>query len=1337
MTTTTTTTYSLPVVYFPEGNNVFNQGQAEGLTVVVALNGASLQAVVLDSVPVATEDYTYDGEYLLLSATLLDSLTISYSHALAITSEGGEETAYFIINDVPVIADKTDFIKYPGEAIVDEDFRGLVTNQLGTLAYTITTKVAYESFTDNHDGTFSFTPVSIYAGTVSFTFTATDEYGATASRDITLTYKTVNPYIYDAAGSKIVNKSTLSEDLVMTVDTSGTEPDTWYFPMQDILLDGVSIGLDNIVFETGGNQYFFSIRKEYLSTLDVGVYTFTLVTAAGTADFIVNIYDRLQAVPLEAAFDKFNVIDVSFTLSGLPLVCDHVTFEDGLLDPADYTFCDGVITFFGSYLATLAYGSHRFYFSNGYGDTELLVTIFDSRSPLVLSTNLTYYGGTSQDLEVAFTMFDKTMVSLKYGDDTVSPLNYEFADGILTIAGTYLETIASGETSLDFTLVTNDNEVQFTVTVEPEVIYPETTQTSDDFQIDLINDVTFTIDLGGNTFSGLEYQDQFLIADVDYTYDPVGKELTFLGNYLVTLFDFTATFYHFELVTAENHNITLTISYEDALYKVLNAGFETGDLYGWTTYALWKDEAGLVGFINERVVSSGYYGSSGTDPYNMDGNYNFGLYKEPYDNTNKDLNQERMGMLRSANFTLAGSGYISFKLGGGKNQGMAYVSVHDAATNEEIARFANRHFGDTALSGTANAEGYMFQYYYDLSAYLGQELYFLIVDGSSHEWNVLAFDSFNPYYPVAPTVSEAEAATNILPVIHGAGSATNTIPNGALTGNLDYWQNANNVFQIANGGAISSVGGNSALGVLRSPAFTIDGANTYLKFDFAGAIASDKQIFVLVKEVGTNLEVLRLVRRADLSSVSASGDFRNHWYDLSGLDPDKEYYLEVVDNKDGDWGVAMIRNVQLVSSGYGSANEVAVNAFYGLAYVNQDTGGDFTYVADLSPVSLAASAYVMTTLGADPATEILINYHSDQETTILEYTLASDPDFAASSKVSVTGSAFSTPVTSSGGITYGYAERYVFKTLLPGLDPDTDYIYRIWDDRQKSETYSFHTAPLTGGFRFLFMTDLQANKFADTLIYRDLMQNAFQLHDDYAFSLVTGDIVESGAGECYWQWFTEAYGNMLPIVPVIGNHEYQDQTGTISSPDYYDAFFNNPQNGPESYLNRSYFINYGDSLFVMIDVVTGDDLASQQAWFQVVVAANPADYLIVATHYSMYGTYHDTQSLELRTDWLALFDQADVDLVCSGHDHIYARTDLLYGGSKATEPDTGTIYLIGGSAGTKLYQVDPLEAGSYEYYQTDTESTLSIVTVTDTEITIQTIGLDGSIVDTFNVACKS
>jgi hypothetical protein len=784
---------------------------------------------------------------------------------------------------------------------------------------------------------------------------------------------------------------------------------------------------------------------------------------------------------------------------------------------------------------------------------------------------------------------------------------------------------------------------------------------------------------------------------------------------------------------------TLSTHYSESIHQIENGGFETGDLTGWTSYQVWKDESALSAFRNERVVSSANYGSANANPYDKDGNYLFGVYVHPYVNENKDLNQERMGMLRSSDFVLGGSGFVSFKLGGGKNSATAYLSVRRCSDDVEVGRYANRHFNNTTIAGAqfgtsiANAEAFLFQYYADLSSYLGQTLYLVLVDAASHEWNVLAADAIRTYLPVTPTVSANQQAIDIKPNISGVGSAPNSITNGALTSNLNNWENPQGVFQIGNGGAISSVGGNGALGALRSPAFSLNGANKYLKFDFAGAIQRDKQVFISVKEVGTNLEVLRLVRRADQSSTGDSGDFKTHWYDLSGLPTNKEYYLEVVDNRNGDWGVALVRNVSL-SNTTDEAYRLAVNTYYGLATVSSTNGEHRDRQTTLRANPLDDAFWVSTTPGETASTQMSIRFHSPKQMMQVEYTLASDPYFLNSTIALSTGDAYASNQTTVSGIQYGFAQRYVHTVRLTMLAPDTEYIYRIVSLTHVSESITFRTAKAQDGFRFVYYTDPQANTWAQAMIPSALLQ-AVSGYENIAFGLITGDMVERGSASLHWDWFHEAVDRRIPLLTVPGNHDYFVDSETITNANHYNALFANPLNGTTGFVNSSYWMVYGNTLFVMIDVVDLSKVSNQIAWFEAVIAAHRQDFVIVGMHYSSYGTTHTGTATTIRTAWNPVFEALNVDLVLSGHDHVYARTPQLKDGVASNDPDEGTVYWIGGTGGHKLYSV-PQPNTTFQTYLNPTQSTISVITITSSAISIQTINASGTVLDTFSIPKK-
>ncbi|MFD4657440.1 metallophosphoesterase [Kitasatospora sp. NPDC058444] len=97
------------------------------------------------------------------------------------------------------------------------------------------------------------------------------------------------------------------------------------------------------------------------------------------------------------------------------------------------------------------------------------------------------------------------------------------------------------------------------------------------------------------------------------------------------------------------------------------------------------------------------------------------------------------------------------------------------------------------------------------------------------------------------------------------------------------------------------------------------------------------------------------------------------------------------------------------------------------------------------------------------------------------------------------------------------------------------------------------------------------------------------------------------------------------------------------------------------------------------------------AWSQ----STGIDFIVVYLHQCTYSTCHDNGAeLGAQQDWAPLFDKYKVDLVLSGHNHVYERTDPIRAGKatrKVVSGDTvdpvkdGTTYVVAGGGGGGLY----------------------------------------------------
>ena len=185
--------------------------------------------------------------------------------------------------------------------------------------------------------------------------------------------------------------------------------------------------------------------------------------------------------------------------------------------------------------------------------------------------------------------------------------------------------------------------------------------------------------------------------------------------------------------------------------QIANGDFETGSLAGWTV------TEGLA-FSNAGVNASDIWWNEGIT-YNRDGDYHYGFYFP-----------EATGRMRSSEFTLSGSGRISFKLGGRS----AVLRVY-TETGTLVAEYGNTMFADVSFphvdEGCRLAT--MTTYVADLSGHLGKTLYIEICDVALEEgdWGVAFFDDIVTYYENAPNVAEMYDTVELNATTSSTGSA--------------------------------------------------------------------------------------------------------------------------------------------------------------------------------------------------------------------------------------------------------------------------------------------------------------------------------------------------------------------------------------------------------------------------------------------------------------------------------------------------------------------------------------------------------------------------------------
>jgi len=323
-----------------------------------------------------------------------------------------------------------------------------------------------------------------------------------------------------------------------------------------------------------------------------------------------------------------------------------------------------------------------------------------------------------------------------------------------------------------------------------------------------------------------------------------------------------------------------------------------------------------------------------------------------------------------------------------------------------------------------------------------------------------------------------------------------------------------------------------------------------------------------------------------------------------------------------------------------------------------------------------------------------INYHSNIDGSYILY--STSPTMENSVKAETTSTLWGVAQNPDDDQT-GFNDRYVCRASLTNLLANTTYYYQAVKDSEKSEIRQFKTGGLTGPSSILFLTDTQSSSTNYFSKINPLVEGIEKKEKNLNLLVMTGDIVDRGGYSAQWDAFFNGLTSIKNYqqATIPGNHEYyHSKDASYVSAEYYNQFYFNPQNAPEDRLNSSYYFIYNDILFFMLDILpntqTGYNLEAHKAWFKEVVQNNPTRWIIVGSHAGAVsaGAYA-SDAKTIYNNWHETWEECQVDLAISGHEHIYIRKDLAYQGEKNEE--LGVTYLVGPAAGMKDYAANKTE----------------------------------------------
>lgn len=331
---------------------------------------------------------------------------------------------------------------------------------------------------------------------------------------------------------------------------------------------------------------------------------------------------------------------------------------------------------------------------------------------------------------------------------------------------------------------------------------------------------------------------------------------------------------------------------------------------------------------------------------------------------------------------------------------------------------------------------------------------------------------------------------------------------------------------------------------------------------------------------------------------------------------------------------------------------------------------------------------------------------------------------------------------------------YANKATITGLDPSTVYCYQLINGAHESELYAVTTGG-ADSFSFVFAGDPQigrgygsdASKVLDAIDKDNaawgLTLSQIAKSPEFSginFLMSAGDQLNHNLHSMGYeghelQW--DAYSNhseltSLPTVTVLGNHDKEpksvypyhvNEPNLLTKDDgsYYCATYKDGV-----FLSADYYFTYNNALFLVLNVnnFVATDTSEEKTALDKAAALEHGEFIervmsetsdedfdwtIVLYHESPYGTsYHGNYTykndgtfsrteqaafINMRTYLVPILYENGVDLVLSGHDHVYSRTHVI----KPAQDENGNY--IDASV------ITPYEDGSYVYADGTTDPT--------------------------------
>lgn len=238
---------------------------------------------------------------------------------------------------------------------------------------------------------------------------------------------------------------------------------------------------------------------------------------------------------------------------------------------------------------------------------------------------------------------------------------------------------------------------------------------------------------------------------------------------------------------------------------------------------------------------------------------------------------------------------------------------------------------------------------------------------------------------------------------------------------------------------------------------------------------------------------------------------------------------------------------------------------------------------------------------------------------------------------------------------------------IKNLKPNTKYMYRVYNGNgKKSQVFEF-TTQAKGDFTFVLAGDPQigAGKFyADRDKWEKALGTIKKQVPQMSFLYSLGDQVNEYTSKSeleYSGYIERENAKGITFATLIGNHDSQANS--------YSQHFALPnlQAEGKTEAGSNYYFVYNNTLFIQLNsnnMNTAEHKATIEKAIEMTKNQN-IKWKVVGFHHAIYSAAthaNDDDIIKRRAEYPALMKQYGIDLIVSGHDHVYTRSRMMNGG---------------------------------------------------------------------------